>query len=211
MIWEFIMSGGLTMIPLLLSSVLAITIIIYKLIELRRSRYLRPKEVALIKKMIRNDDYKGAAYYCVENPRVFTNIIARALENRGRSEEAIREAIEEAGRYEIPKIERWLGPLRTIAAIAPLLGLFGTVIGMIRVFNEIQTTGLGEINAFSGGIAEALITTATGLAIAIPTLVMYNYFVDKSEVIILEVEKESTEIMRALIEDSQPEVRTNEV
>lgn len=206
MIWEFIMSGGLTMIPLLLCSILAITIIFYKLIELRRGRYLSGKEVALIKKMINNRDFKGAAYYCVENPKVFTNIISRALENRGNGEEAVREAIEEAGRYEIPKIERWLGPLRTIAAIAPLLGLFGTVTGMIRVFNEIQATGLGEVNTFSGGIAEALITTATGLAIAIPTLVMYNYFIDKSEAIILEVEKESTGIMRTLARFSnQPE------
>jgi biopolymer transport protein ExbB len=200
MIWEFIMSGGLTMIPLLLCSILAITIIIFKALELRRSKYLRKKEVALLKKMIKNNDFKGASYYCVENAKVFTNIIARALENRNKGEVGIREAIEEAGRYEIPKIERWLGPLRTIAAISPLLGLFGTVTGMIRVFNEIQVSGLGEVNTFSGGIAEALITTATGLAIAIPTLVMYNYFVDKSEGIILEVEKETSDIMRVLTE-----------
>lgn len=202
MIWEFIMSGGLTMIPLLLCSILAITIIIYKLVALRRGSYIKRKEVALLKKMISNRDFKGAAYYCVENPGVFTNIVARALENQQFGEDAVREAIEEAGRFEVPKIEQWLGPLRTIAGIAPLLGLFGTVTGMIRVFNDIETTGLGQVNAFSGGIAEALITTATGLAIAIPTLVMYNYFVDKAEAIILEVEKQSTDVMRAITKGS---------
>lgn len=198
MIWEFIMSGGLTMIPLLLCSILAITIIIYKAIELRRGRYIKRKDAGLLKKMISNGDYKGASYYCAENPGVFTNIVAQALEAQPYGQQVVREAIEEAGRYEVPKIEQWLGPLRTIAGITPLLGLFGTVIGMIRVFNDIEATGLGQVNAFSGGIAEALITTATGLAIAIPSLVMYNYFVDKAEGIILEVEKESAAVMRTL-------------
>lgn len=199
MIWEFFVSGGITMIPLILCSVISLAIVFYKLFELKTSKFIDSREVALLKQMIEKNDDKRAQYHCTENPGVFTNIISRALEAKDYGESAIREAIEEAGRYEVPKIERFLGPLRTIAVIAPLLGLFGTVTGMIRLFNQIKASGLGEIAAFSGGIGEALITTATGLAVAIPTLVMYNIFVDKSEKIILEVEKSSAEVMRHLI------------
>jgi biopolymer transport protein ExbB len=202
MIWEFLAHGGITMIPLALCSIAALAIIIYKIFELRKGQYIDRKEIKLIKQMIDKEDYNEAQYHCTQNPGVFTNIVSRALEARESGESEIKEAIEEAGRYEIPKIERFLGPLRTIAAISPLLGLFGTVIGMIRVFNKIREVGLGQVTAFSGGIAEALITTATGLAIAIPTLVMYNYFVDKAEQIILEVEKTSADVMRQLISKS---------
>lgn len=199
MIWEFFLAGGLTMIPLAFCSIVSMAIIIYKLFDTRRSQFIDQKEIKLIKQMIEKNDFNEAQYHCTQNPGVFTNIVSRSLEARDGGEREIKDAIEEAGRYEVPKIEKWLGPLRTIAAISPLLGLFGTVIGMIRVFNQIEEVGLGQVSAFSGGIAEALITTATGLAIAIPTLVMYNYFVDKSESIILEVEKYSADVMRQLI------------
>lgn len=198
LIWEFFVSGGITMIPLAICSILALTIIIYKFFELRSQRFVDEKEIRLIKQMLHRNDHKEALYHCTQNPGVFTNIVSRALEAREAGEKAIREAIEEAGRYEVPKIERYLGILRTVASISPLLGLFGTITGMITLFNDIKQHGLGQAAAFSGGIAEALITTATGLAIAIPTLVMYNIFVDKSEKIILEVEKHSNDVMRQL-------------
>ena len=203
MIWEFFVSGGITMIPLSFCSLLALMIVIYKLFDLRRVRFIDRDEVRLLRRMIGEGDLKEAQYHCTKNSGVFTNIISRALEAAGGGELAIREAIGEAGRYEVPKVERYLGTLRTIAAISPLLGLFGTVIGMIRVFNRIQEVGLGQAAQFSGGIAEALITTATGLAIAIPTLVMYNYFVDRSEKIILEIEKNSADVMRQLISNGE--------
>ena len=198
-IWEFLVAGGPTMIALVASSVASMSIIFYKLFDLRRTRFLDTKEIKNIKGLIAREEYEKTRDYCIEYPGVFTNIVRRALEARQGGESAIREAIEEAGRYEVPKIERWLGPLRTIAAIAPLMGLFGTVVGMIRVFNEIGEVGLGQVSSFSGGISEALITTATGLAIAIPTLIMYNFFVDKSESIVLDVERYSTDVMRQLL------------
>lgn len=198
LIWEFFMAGGITMVPLGLCSILALTIIVFKAYELRANRFVDDKEIRLIKQMLHRNDHKEALYHCTQNPGVFSNIVSRALEARDGGEKAIREAIEEAGRYEVPKIERYLGILRTIASISPLLGLFGTITGMITLFNDIKEHGLGQAAAFSGGISEALITTATGLAIAIPTLVMYNVFVDKSEKIILEVEKHSNDVMRQL-------------
>jgi biopolymer transport protein ExbB len=199
MIWETFLSGGVTMIPLSLCSLLALAIIIYKFYDLRRRRYLNRDEVYLLKRMIDAGELKQAEGHCAGNRSLFSNIVSRALEARHGGDHAVREAIEEAGRYEVPIIERYLGALRTIASISPLLGLFGTVTGMIRVFDRIREAGLGNVNEFSGGIAEALITTVTGLAIAIPTLVAYNYFVNKSESIILEIEKASAEVMRSLI------------
>lgn len=187
------------MIPLGLCSLLALMIIVFKLFDLRRGRFIDNNELKLLKRMIDNDELDEARVHCARSTGVLNNIVCRALEARAGGESEIREAIEEAGRYETPKVERYLGILRTIAAISPLLGLFGTVIGMIRVFDQIRRVGLGQVAQFSGGIAEALITTATGLAIAIPTLVMYNYFVDKSESVILDIEKNSIDVMRKLI------------
>ena len=199
-LWEILVAGGYTMIPLALCSLLALMIIIYKLFDLRTSRFIDYDEVRKLRRWIGNNEIETAKIHCTNHRGTFTNIVGRALEARGGGELAIREAIEEGGRYEIPKIERYLGALRTIASISPLLGLFGTVIGMINVFDRIKNVGLGRVTEFSGGIAEALITTATGLAIAIPALVLHNYFVNKSETIILEIEKNSSEVMRLLIE-----------
>jgi biopolymer transport protein ExbB len=199
MIWETFLAGGVTMIPLSLCSLVALAIIIYKLYDLRRSRYINRDEVFMLKRMINDGELKQAEGHCAGNRSLFSGIVGRALDARRGGENAIRESIEEAGRYEVPRVERYLGALRTIASISPLLGLFGTVTGMIRVFNRIREVGLGNVNEFSGGIAEALITTVAGLAIAIPTLVMYNYFVDKSESIILDIEKASIDVMRSLL------------
>ncbi len=199
MIFDTFLSGGITMVPLAFCSLLALAIIFYKLYDLRRRRFIDRNEVMLLKQMIDSGELKRAEGHCAGNRNLFTNIVGRALEARGSGENAIREAIEEAGRYEVPRVEQYLGGLRTIASISPLLGLFGTVLGMIRVFNRIREVGLGQVAEFSGGIAEALITTATGLAIAIPALVMYNIFVDKAESIILEIEKAGADVMRSLI------------
>jgi len=205
MIWETFAAGGITMIPLSFCSLLSLAVIIFKLFDLRRKRFIDREESFLLKRMIDAGELKQAEGHCAVKRSMFTNIVSRALEARHGGETAIREAIEEAGRYEVPRVERYLGVLRTIASISPLLGLFGTVIGMIRVFDRIKQVGLGQVSQFSGGISEALITTATGLAIAIPTLVMYNYFVDKSESIILEIEKNSADVMRALIANDESE------
>jgi biopolymer transport protein ExbB len=120
-----------------------------------------------------------------------TNITLAALANFNKGREEIREAIEDAGRHEVPHLERYLTWLSTIASVAPLLGLLGTVMGMIKVFNVISTQGPGNPNALAGGISEALLTTAAGLTVAIPSFVLYNYFVNKADKLIIEIEKNS--------------------
>lgn len=204
-IWEILQSGGYTMIPLGFCSLLALIIIIYKLFDLRLSRFIDYDAVRALRNLIGKGETAAAKLQCTKKDDALSNIVGRALDAVGGGEIAIREAIEESGRYEVPRIERYLGTLRTIASVSPLLGLFGTVIGMINVFDRIKNVGLGRVAEFSGGIAEALITTATGLAIAIPSLVLYNYFVNKSESIILEIEKNSSDLMRLLIEKETAE------
>ena len=123
------------------------------------------------------------------NAGVFHHLIDAA------EEEEVKEAIVDQGRQEARTLERGLGVLETVAGIAPLMGLLGTVLGMIRVFDVISRQGLGQTQSLSGGISEALITTVAGLSIAIPTLVAYNYFTHKVEDLVLEIEKYSAQIL----------------
>jgi biopolymer transport protein ExbB len=196
---SFFQSGGVVMIPLLLASVIALAIIIEKFINLRRSTLMRPNILDTIKMLIQKGDYLGASTVCTAHPSVMTSIINAAIENRQFNREEIKEAILDAGRQHIPVLERHLGILGSIASVSPLLGLLGTVTGMIKVFKVISQVGVGHAEALSGGISEALLTTATGLVIAIPSLIAYNYLVDKAENIILEIEKESMKIMNMIL------------
>jgi biopolymer transport protein ExbB len=133
-----------------------------------------------------------------KNNGPFINIIRVGLENRRREKEEIRESILDQGRQEARKLERGLTILETVAGIAPLMGLLGTVLGMIEVFRVISEQGLGQTQALSSGISEALITTVVGLSIAIPALVAYNYFTHKVEDIVLEIEKYSGQLLKKL-------------
>jgi len=212
---QFFRSGGIVMIPLLLGSVIALTIILEKLINLRRGAIIKPRLLKMIKRLIRENDYFGAETICDENPSVMTTIIQAAIINRELGRDEIKEAILDAGRQHIPILERYLGILGSIASASPLLGLLGTVTGMIKVFKVIAQVGVGQAEALSGGISEALITTATGLVIAIPALIAYNYFIEKSENLLLEIEKESMNVMNMILAnqksgvspDRDPEIR----
>lgn len=188
------------MIPLGFCSLMALTIIVYKLIDLRTSKTVNRSDIETVTTLIESGVLDKAEDICRKNPGIFSNIVRSALENRHLKREEIKEAIADAGRQEVPKVEKYLGILGTIAGVSPLLGLLGTVTGMIKVFRIISVTGVGQAGALSGGIAEALITTATGLSIAIPTLVMYNYFVDKAANIIREIEKHSLHLMNIILE-----------
>jgi biopolymer transport protein ExbB len=117
---------------------------------------------------------------------------------QGERESVSKEAVEDAGRHETARLFRYLGTLATVVGISPLLGLFGTVTGMINVFQTIAQTGCGQAAQLSGGISQALITTATGLLIAIPSLVAHNYFQEKAQVIVTDLERESLRVLRSL-------------
>ena len=186
---EVLQSGGPVMIPLGFCSVLALAIIGERFWNLREDKVLPPTEVAHIHQLIDRGEFVRAEEYAASRPGPLNNILLPALQSRNESREYVRDVVRDAGRQEVPDLERYLGILGTVASISPLLGLLGTVLGMIQVFSIISLQGVGQANALSGGISEAMITTATGLTIAIPALAGYNYYVGKAESLVLEMER----------------------
>ena len=196
--WFMLQRGGIIMIPLLLCSIIALGIVIDKLITLRKKRIIIPEIVNVIENIKSTADVDLAKSICKKNKGAFSNIVQIGLKNSELPKDEMKEMFLDQGRQEARTLERGLGILETIAAIAPLLGLLGTVIGMIKVFNVISVQGVGKAEALSGGISEALITTVVGLSIGIPTLVFYNFFTDKAENIILDIEKFSNDLVKKL-------------
>lgn len=197
-IWIMLQRGGIIMVPLVLCSIISLAIIIEKIITLRKKKIINPEIVSVIENIKSNADIDLAVSICEKHKGVFSNIIQIGLNNVEKTREQVKELFIDQGRQETRALERGLGILETIAAIAPLLGLLGTVIGMIKVFNVISVQGVGQAEALSGGISEALITTVVGLSIGIPTLVFYNYFTDKAEDIILDIEKFSNDLVHRI-------------
>ncbi len=202
---EIFRRGGPVMYVLALCSILAVAIALEKAWNLRRRKVVRMESYETLMALIEGGRIDKAAEICRRSPGIFHNIVGAGLDHFAYGREEVKEAILDAGRQEIPQLERYLGALGTIAGIAPLLGLLGTILGMIKVFAVIAALGVGHAQDLAGGISEALITTATGLPIAIFALVMYNYFSQKAEGVILEMEKCSLEIVRQLFRVSAPD------
>jgi biopolymer transport protein ExbB len=198
---ELIIKGGPVMVPILLCSVISVAIIVERSLSLRRHRILRYDILQRIEELLRDRKIPEASTLCKRYPSSMTRILLAAILNHDKSRAEIKEIIEDAGRHELPVLERYLTILGTIASIAVLLGLLGTVVGMIRTFNAIAAVGYGQPEALANGIAEALIVTAAGLSIAIPTLVVYNFFTSKVDSLVIEMEKTSLRMLSILKRD----------
>jgi biopolymer transport protein ExbB len=196
---EFFGQGGFVMYPLLLCSIAGVAIVIEKFITLRRKKVIIPEIVSVIDNIRDSGDVGLALSICEKHNGPFPNIIRVGLENRDMPKEEIKETLNDQGRQEVHQLERGLVILETIAAIAPLLGLLGTVIGILKVFNVISVMGVGQANALSGGISEALITTIVGLSIGIPAVVAFNYFTNKAERLVLQIEKHSSVLLKKVV------------
>jgi biopolymer transport protein ExbB len=179
--WAIFVKGGPIMIPLALLSVLGLAVTIEKLISLRHSRVIKREIVNTIESVRVPSDIPMAIKICERYNTPFANTIRIGLEESGESLTLVRQAMEDTGRREVKRLERYLVVLETVAAASPLLGLLGTVLGMIKVFSVISIAGVGQAGLLSGGIAEALITTAFGLSIGIPALVAYNFLDSRVE------------------------------
>jgi len=198
---EFVIKGGPVMVPLLLCSVISLSIIVERCLSLRRNRILRYDVLQRIEELLRDRKIPEASTLCKRYPASMTRILLAAILNHDKNRQEIKEIIEDAGRQGVPVLERYLTILGTIASISVLLGLLGTVMGMIRTFNAIAALGYGHPEALAGGISEALVATATGLAIAIPTLVMYNFFTSRVDSLIIEMEKNALRMLSILKRD----------
>jgi biopolymer transport protein ExbB len=198
---EWIIKGGPVMAPLLLCSVISLGIIVERGLSLRRSRILKYDILQRIEELLRDRKIPEASTLCKRYPSSMTRILLAAILNHDKSRQEIKEIIEDAGHQEVPVLERYLGILGTIASISVLLGLLGTVSGMIRTFNAIAALGYGHPDALARGISEALVATATGLTIAIPTLVLYNFFMSRVDSLVIEMEKNSLRMLSILKRD----------
>lgn len=186
--FETLAQGGILMIPLGICSIVSLWLILERAFALQRRRVVREEIVEVIENLREPEDLGLARSLCERIPGPLASIVKVVLDRMDEPVEELKEAVEDVGRQELAGLERGLVVLETVAGVAPLLGLLGTVLGMIEVFRVISREGLGQAELLSGGISVALITTATGLTIGIPALVAYNYFTHKAARLILEVE-----------------------
>jgi biopolymer transport protein ExbB len=193
------------MIPIIACAIAAFAVAVERFFTLRRARINTREFMATIRTVLRQNKIAEAIEVCEKTAGPIARILKAGMLKHGRRKRDIREAIEDAGQLEIPRLERYLGVLATVASISPLLGLLGTVAGMIKAFGQIQAK-MGVVNPsdLAEGIGNALITTAAGLVVAIPTLVLYNYFVAKVENMILDMEISSSELVDLLTESEKP-------
>ncbi len=202
--WQVFLAGGPVMWPILFCSIFALAIALEKFWHLHKIAIDTQNFLSKILEKMKRHETKEALQICDNTRSPIAKILKAGILKYDRSKQQIVEAIEDASLYEIPRIEKNLGALATIAHIAPLLGLLGTVTGMVRCFQTIQakSTSFHPVSPgdLAGGIWEALLTTVAGLIVAIPTFVAYNYLVNRINNFILEMEKASTELVNFLSE-----------
>ena len=196
--FEIVKSGGLLMIPILGCSVVAAAIIIERLWTLQQKRVLPDNLSRTVWKWVDKKQLNEKNIKALDESSPLGAILAAGLMNRDRDRVVMKERIEDIGRHVIHDLERFLNSLGTIAAITPLLGLLGTVIGMIKVFAAITTHGVGDPSVLAQGISEALITTGAGLSVAIPALIGYRYLSSRVDSLVIQIEKEAMRLVDTL-------------
>jgi len=195
---ELLIAGGWLMVLIVLCSIIVLSISAERLYTLNARKIAPPHLLATVWKQLKAGEMDGAHLRTLKQSSPLGRILAAGLGNAYHGREVMKESIQEAAGHVVHDLERYLNTLGTIAAIAPLLGLLGTVVGMIKVFAEIMTQGTGNASALAGGISEALITTAAGLSVAIPALVMHRYFTGKIDGIVVVLEQETIKLVDAL-------------
>jgi len=196
--FELMKAGGWVMWPLLLCSVAAVAIVGERLWSLQR-KYIAPSELlAQARQWLQRDELDGARVNLLRDSSPLGRIFAAGIVNRSHGREILKEAIEDAGRHVAPELERYLRTLGTIAAVSPFLGLLGTVFGMIQMFSGIGQHGVGDSSIVADGIAQALVATAAGLTVAIPSLIFHRYLRGRVNELLLDMEREAVKLVEIL-------------
>ncbi len=193
--WELIRAGNVMMIPLGLCSLIGLTIFLERLFALRRQRIIFPEVVEAVATLPAGDNHAIAYAILDRNPGPFASVVRAGLDHADYEWQIVRDVLQETGRQEAVRLVRNLNILEIVAAVAPLLGLLGTVTGMIRVFSAISAVGLGDPEHLSGGISEAMVTTAAGLIIGIPALVGHHWLQGRADAIIFDLERYASETL----------------
>jgi biopolymer transport protein ExbB len=196
--WEIFQAGGALMWPIMLCSIVAAAITLERLWTLQDRRVLPPDLMQKVWKLVEANQINDKVILALEHNSPLGRLLAAGLQNRHRPREILMERLEDTGRHVVYELERYLTTLGTIAGVSPLLGLLGTVTGIIKAFNAINAGGAGDPRMLSGGIAEALVATAAGLCVAIPSLIMYRYLRGRVERIVVEMEKNALRLVDAV-------------
>jgi biopolymer transport protein ExbB len=195
-------SGGPVIWLILIAAAIAIVVFIERALFCHRSQINSAEFLNGVRNVLKRDNVVEAVSICDATPGPVARIVKAAILNRERGRDLVREAVEEAGLMEVPRLEDKLNLLATIAQIAPLLGLLGTILGFIRVFMQLQADGLyAHINTLAGGVWESLICAAAGIAVAIPAHAGYNYLISRVNKIVLDMERAAAEIVNVVTEN----------
>jgi biopolymer transport protein ExbB len=197
-VFEILKAGGWGMLPILACSAIGLAIVLERFWTLRRSAVLPPGLGEQVRSWAHSQQLNPAHIQALRENSPLGELLAAALSVRNRSREEIRERIEDTGRHVVHGLERYLNTLGTIALIGPLLGLLGTVFGLIRMFLAVMVSGVGDPMKMAGGIGEALVCTASGLVIAIPAYVLHRYFRSRVRGYVVQMEKQATALLDEL-------------
>lgn len=196
--FEIIKAGGWVMLPIILCSILALAIIVERFWTLQRKRVAPTTLVSDIWQQAKRGQLDARSIADLRAGSPLGRVLAAGLININQERQIMKESIEETGRHVVSELERYLNALGTIAAVTPLLGLLGTVLGMIKVFTAISVVGTGNTGALAGGISEALITTVAGLSVAIPALMFYRFFRARVDELVVTMEQQALKMIEIL-------------
>jgi biopolymer transport protein ExbB len=195
---EIVKSGGWLMAPIILCAILTMGIILERFWTLQQKRVIPEDLTSRVWGWVKKDELDQRRIQTLHQGSPLGQILAAGLINRDRERSVMKDSIEDTGRHVVHELERYLDTLGTVAAVSPLLGLLGTVFGMIQVFSAITTQGIGNPTVLAGGIAQALITTAAGLTVAIPALIGHRYYRNRVDTLVVNMEKEAIKLVEAL-------------
>lgn len=205
--FEILTTGGWLMLPILLCSVAVIAISLERYWTLNPSKIAPRHQLGQVWSWIQQNQLDSEKLKQLRQSSKLGRILAAGLSNSRHGRDVMKDSIQEAANQVIHEMERYLGALGTIAAIAPLLGLLGTVIGMIKVFTALNLEGAGNAAVLAGGISEALITTAAGLTVAIPAMIAHRFFVRRVDTLVVTMEQEAVKLVDALHSDRRVDVK----
>lgn len=197
---EIVVAGGWVMLPILLCSTIALGIILERGWTLRRNSVMPAEVTEQVWRWARQRELDSRHLDALHAGSPLGRVLAAALASRNKPREVMKQRVEDTGRHVVHDLERFLNSLGTIAGVTPLLGLLGTVLGMIQVFSTILTEGVGDATRLAGGISEALITTAAGLSVAIPAYMFYRYFRGRVAELVVRMEEQAIALIEALSE-----------
>jgi len=202
-----VQAGGWLMVPILLCSVIAAAICVERIWTLQITRVAPRNLLAQVWAQVKKSEIDPQKLRDIRSASPLGQIFAAGIGNARHGREIMKESMEEAADAVMHELERYLTPLGTIASISPLLGLLGTVVGMIKVFTVLMLEGAGNANVLAGGISQALITTAAGLGIAIPALMFHRYFVRRVDDLVVTMEQESSKFVEIMHGERELEPR----